>query len=555
MTVLGIDVLTFLLIAPAVAGVILLLMPGSKQIVRWTALVLSIVVGALCIAVFANYNREAGADQFQMVVNVPWFSLVGASWHLGIDGISATMILLTGILTPLAVLISFEIDDRVQVHMALILFFEVGLLGVFMAMDLMIFFLFYELSIVPIYFIINQWGGPNRKYASTKFFIYSIGGSLGMLLAMQMIGWSMSQVPANLVQTAQQANPAIAGYVVGSPSFDIQTITAVWPKFLGDGVSGFLGIPIQTVKALAFLGFFVAFCIKVPVWPFHTWLPDAHSEAPTAGSMLLAGVMLKLGAYGFLRLVIPIFPDVWIAPIDILGAIQTNWAGIFAFLAMLSIVLGAFAAFGQNDIKRLVAYSSVNHMGFVAMGLAVAALAYAQNWASASTVNMQSAILATNGAVMQMFNHGLTSAAMFLLAGAIYHKTHTRDMTQYGGFWVKAPIYGAIFIFTSMASLGLPGLNGFVSEFLVVRGSWSVFTGLTVISMLGLLFTGGYILKGIRAVLHGPFNMHWKDYNLEIDLREAIAISPLLVLMLITGLLPNWIMPIINGSVMKLLGG
>lgn len=536
MTVFGIDVLTFLLIAPGVAGVIVLLMPGNKQIVRWATLALSIVVGALCVAVFANYNRDASADQFQMVVNVPWFSLVGASWHLGIDGISATMILLTGILTPLAILISFEIDERVNVHMALLLFFEVGLLGVFVAMDLMIFFLFYELSIVPIYFIINQWGGPNRKYASTKFFIYSIGGSLGMLLAMQMIGWSMTGV-------------------VGHPSFDIQTITAEWPKFTGDGAAGFLGIPIQTVKSLAFLGFFVAFCIKVPVWPFHTWLPDAHSEAPTAGSMLLAGVMLKLGAYGFLRLVIPFFPDVWIAPINILGAIQTNWAGIFAFLAMLSIVLGAFAAFGQTDIKRLVAYSSVNHMGFVAMGIAVAALTYAQNWVNPGSGNMQSAILATNGAVMQMFNHGLTSAAMFLLAGAIYHKTHTRDMTQYGGFWVKAPIYGAIFIFTSMASLGLPGLNGFVSEFLVVRGAWSVFTGLTVLSMIGLLFTGGYILKGIRAVLHGPFNMHWKDTHLEIDLREAIAISPLLVLMLITGLLPNWIMPIINGSVMKLLGG
>ncbi|MCA0455787.1 MAG: NADH-quinone oxidoreductase subunit M [Chloroflexi bacterium] len=555
MAVFGIDVLTFLLLATGVAGAIVLLLPNNKQIVRWTALGLSILIGAFCVAIFANYNREAGADQFQMVVNVPWFSLVGASWHLGIDGVSAAMILLTGLLTPLAVLISFEIEERVNVHMALLLFFEMGLLGVFVAMDLMIFFLFYELSIVPIYFIINQWGGPNRKYASTKFFIYSIGGSLGMLLAMQMIGWSMSQVPANVIQAAQQANPAIAGYVAGSPSFDIPTISAVWPNFLGDGAAGFLGIPIQTVKALAFLGFFVAFCIKVPVWPFHTWLPDAHSEAPTAGSMLLAGVMLKLGAYGFLRLVIPFFPDVWIAPIDILGAIQTNWAGIFAFLAMLSIVLGAFAAFGQTDIKRLVAYSSVNHMGFVAMGLAVAALAYAQNWQNSSTEHMQSAIIATNGAVMQMFNHGLTSAAMFLLAGAIYHKTHTRDMTQYGGFWVKAPVYGAIFIFTSMASLGLPGLNGFVSEFLVVRGAWSVFTWLTIISMIGLLFTGGYILKGIRAVLHGPFNMHWKDYNLEIELREAIAIAPLLVLILVTGLLPNWILPIINGSVMKILGG
>jgi NADH-quinone oxidoreductase subunit M len=299
----------------------------------------------------------------------------------------------------------------------------------------------------------------------------------------------------------------------------------------------------------------VAFCIKVPVWPFHTWLPDAHSEAPTAGSMLLAGVMLKLGAYGFLRLVVPFFPDVWIAPVTILGAIQTNWAGIFAFLAMLSIVLGAFAAFGQTDIKRLVAYSSVNHMGFVALGLAVAALAYAQNWADGTAEHMQSAIIATNGAVLQMFNHGLSSAAMFLLAGAIYHKTHTRDMTQYGGFWVKAPIYGAIFIFTSMASLGLPGLNGFVSEFLVVRGSWSVYTWLTILAMIGLLFTGGYILKGIRSVLHGPFNMHWKDYRLEIELREVIAIAPLLVLMLVTGIVPNWILQVINDSVVRILGG
>ncbi|MBL8154093.1 MAG: NuoM family protein [Anaerolineae bacterium] len=547
-SIFGIDILTFLVIAPAVGAALVLMMPGNqKTLVRWTALAISVIIGALCVAVFANYDRtQAG---YQMVVDVPWFTLLGAHWHVGIDGISAAMVLLTGILVPLAILISFEIDDRVNAHMALLLFFETGLLGVFMALDLMIFFLFYELSLVPIYFLIDQWGGPNRKYASTKFFIYSVGGSLGMLLATQLIGWSMTQVPGEIVTAA-----GLSGFNIGSPSFDIPTITALWPQLNQIGGT-FLGASMETVKALAFVGFFVAFCIKVPVWPFHTWLPDAHSEAPTAGSMLLAGVMLKLGAYGFLRLVIPFFPDVWIAPIDILGAIQTNWAGIFAFLAMLSIVLGAFAAFGQTDIKRLVAYSSVNHMGFVAMGLAVAALAYGQSWADASSAHMESAILATNGAVLQMFNHGLSSAAMFLLAGAIYHKTHTRDMTQYGGFWVKAPIYGAIFIFTSMASLGLPGLNGFVSEFLVVRGSWSVFTGLTIVAMLGLLFTGGYILKGIRAVLHGPFNMHWKDYNLEIELREVIAIAPLLVLMLITGILPNWILQVINDSVTRLLGG
>ncbi|MDI9639615.1 proton-conducting transporter membrane subunit [Geitlerinema splendidum] len=217
-------------------------------------------------------------------------------------------------------------------------------------------------------------------------------------------------------------------------------------------------------------------------------------------------------------------------------------------------VLGAFAAFGQTDIKRLVAYSSVNHMGFVAIGLAVAALVYGEQYVRGASAQTQDAIMAMNGAVLQMFNHGLSSAGMFLLAGAIYHKTHTRDMTQYGGLWVRAPIYGGIFIFTSMASLGLPGLNGFVSEFLVVRGSWPVFTGLTAIAMIGLLFTGGYILKGIRAVLHGPFNLHWKDYKLEIDLREFVAIAPLMVLMLITGLAPNWILSVINATVTRMMG-
>jgi NADH-quinone oxidoreductase subunit M len=526
MNFMGIDILSFLVFAPAIGALIVLILPQQRTLARWAALIIATVIGGVATAVFFGYNQAS--PDFQMVIESPWFPLLGASWHVGIDGISAAMVLLTGLLTPLAILISFEVEDRVNTHMALILFFEAGLFGVFVAMDLMIFFLFYELTLVPMYFIINQWGGPNRKYASTKFFIYSLGGSLGMLLATQLVGLT-------------------AG------TFSLPELTQIWPAFTGEAGS-FLGVPIQTVKGLAFLGFFVAFCIKVPVWPFHTWLPDAHSEAPTAGSMLLAGVMLKLGAYGFLRLVIPLFPDVWVSDVTILG-FSTTFAHIFAFLSLMGIILGAFAAFGQTDIKRLVAYSSVNHMGFVAMGLAVAALAYGQNYVAGSTEHMQSAIIAMNGAVLQMFNHGLSSAGMFLLAGAIYHKTHTRDMTQYGGLWVKAPIYGGVFIFTSMASLGLPGLNGFVSEFLVVRGSWPVFTGLTALAMLGLLFTGGYILKGIRAVLQGPFNMHWRDYKLEIDLREFVAIAPLMVLMLIIGIAPNWLLAVINASVTRMMGG
>lgn len=551
MNFLFFDALSFLVFAPAIAALIVLVLPQERKVyARYAALGFSLIIAIASISTFFAYQRELPG--FQMELFVPWFEVIGSSWHLGIDGISASMILLTGILTPLAVLISFEIEERVSMHMALILFFQTGLFGVFVAQDLLIFFLFYELSLVPMYFLIDQWGGPNRKYAATKFFIYSLGGSLGMLLAIQLVGWAVSTVPADVVAELQANNPELAGYVVGSPTFDIQAINALWPALTTQVGGMFLGIDIGTVKALAFIGFFVAFCIKVPVYPFHTWLPDAHSEAPTAGSMLLAGVMLKLGAYGFLRLVVPFFPDVWVAETSFLGFTVTA-AGIFAFLAMLGIVLGAFAAFGQTDIKRLVAYSSVNHMGFVAMGIAVTAVAYGEMYMNGTTAHMQSAIIATNGAVMQMFNHGLSSAGMFLLAGAIYHKTHTRDMTQYGGLWVKAPIYGGIFIFTSMASLGLPGLNGFVGEFLVVRGSWPVFTSLTLISMLGLLFTGSYILKGIRAVLHGPFNMKWKDTELEIEVREVIAIAPLMALMLFTGLMPNWILPVINDSVTRFL--
>ncbi len=536
--VFGLNPLLVLLFAP-LGGSLLVLgltaLGNSKTLAKWTALIVSLGIGLLAFIVFFAYNTEPGAENYQFIMNEEWFDLLGASFHLGIDGISAAMVFLTGLLVPLAVLISWEIDDRVHMHLALILFFETGLIGVFVAMDLMIFFLFYELSLVPIYFLIDQWGGKNRKYAATKFMIYSVGGTLGMLLATQLIGWT-------------------AG------TFDIQQLSAIWPTFEAAGGT-FLGIDLTTVKALAFIGFFVAFCIKVPVWPFHTWLPDAHGEAPTAGSMLLAGVMLKLGAYGFIRLVVPLFPDVWISEVTFLG-LGVTVAGVFAFLAMLGIVLGAFAAFAQNDIKRLVAYSSVNHMGFVALGIAAFALLYGRAWdamvnggAALGDAAMQDAIISANGAVLQMFNHGLSSAGMFLLAGAIYHKTHTRDLREYGGLWVKAPIYGGVFIFTSMASLGLPGLNGFVSEFLIVRGSWPVFTTLTAISMIGLLFTGAYILKGIRATLHGPFNLKWRDYNLEIERRELIAIAPLLVLMLLTGVAPNWILSIINESVTFMMNG
>ncbi len=538
--IFGIDALSVLVFGPALAAFVvaaLAQLGPSKSFGRWTALVFALLFAILSIAVFLDYQAAApaiGEDQFIVAQDVEWFTALGARWKLGIDGISVVMVLLTGILTPLAILASWNIEDRSNMHMALLLFFQTGSMGVFVAMDLMVFFLFYELTLVPMYFLINQWGSlpkagvkySGRFYASTKFMIYSFGGTLGMLLATQLIGWS-------------------AG------TYDMATLVETWPLFRqGEAL---LGIDVSTVKALAFGGFFLAFSIKIPIWPFHTWLPDAHGEAPTAGSMLLAGIMLKLGAYGFIRLVIPLFPDVWLTEVVLIGV---NVATLFAILSVVGIVLGAFAAFGQNDIKRLVAYSSVNHMGFVGIGIAVMAQIYAQIWSGAEVgADLQTAIIATNGAVLQMFNHGLSSAGMFLLAGALYHKTHTRDLNDYGGLWVKAPVMGAILLFTSFASLGLPGLNGFVSEFLIVRGSWPVFTALTAIAMIGLLFTGGYILKGIRAVLHGPFNLRWRDYNLELTPAELLAMAPLMILMLLTGVYPNWILPTINATVTTLFAG
>jgi NADH-quinone oxidoreductase subunit M len=386
------------------------------------------------------------------------------------------------------------------------------MLGVFVSLDLIIFFIFWEIGLVPMYFLINIWGSDNRRYASFKFFIYTMAGSIGLLLSIQLIGLTMG-------------------------TFDMPELFNLWPSFSDD----LFGVANGTIKVVGFWLFTLAFAIKVPVWPFHTWLPDAHTEAPTAGSMILAGVLLKLGAYGFLRLVLPLFPEQ-----------AAQFAPVLAALAVLAIIMGAFASFGQSDFKRLVAYSSVNHMGFVVLAIAVAARAFNGG------ANSQDAIIATNGAVLQMFNHGISAAAMFLLVGVIYDRTHTRDLTRFGGLWALMPIYGGILIFSSMASLGLPGLNGFVSEFLVVRGSWPVFTLMTAFSMLGLLFTGAYILKGVRDVLHGPLKDEWDEYNkehtLEINTREIVAIAPLMFLMLVIGVYPAWILRVINVAVTNLLG-
>jgi len=497
--------LSLILFIPAIAAVIMLFLPNDAQLQRWFAFIASLLPFILTLVLWSRFNPNATGFQFEE--KYVWYEAINSSFHLGVDGISFSMVLLTTLLTPLAILASFSITDRVKPYMMLFLFLETGMLGVFLALDLLIFFVFWEIGLVPMYFLINQWGSANRDYASLKFMIYTMGGSLGLLLAVQMLG-------------------------VLFGTYDLVALYQQWNSLSADTI--LLGMPVHIVKAIAFWAFAIAFAVKVPIWPFHTWLPDAHTEAPTAGSMILAGVLLKLGAYGFIRLVLPLYP------------VEAKiFAGALAFLAVGAIVFGAFGSFGQTDFKRLVAYSSVNHMGFVVLGIAAAGLA-------AGTAD---AHIAMSGAVLQMFNHGLSAAGMFFLVGVIYERTHTRNLEDFGGLFPLVPVYGGILIFTSMASLGLPGLNGFVSEFMIVRGAYQPLTVYTAISMLGLLFTGAYILKGIMKVLHGPMNEHWAhgEHKLtEINLREILVMAPLMALMLLTGIWPMWILDIINKAVTAL---
>ena len=508
MNFLSDHLLSWILFTPTIGAVLLLFIPGRKEkALRVASLVISIVPLLLTLYLWGLFGAADRSVMFSFEELYQWFPAINSSFHLGIDGVSLAMILLTTLLTPLAILTSFNIKERVKAFMILFLVLETGMLGVFMALDLILFFLFWEIGLVPMYFLINQWGGEKRNYASLKFILFTMGGSLGLLLAIQMIG-------------------------VVSGTFDLVTLMQTWTSIQGGEL---FGIPTQTVKAIAFWAFVIAFAIKVPVWPFHTWLPDAHTEAPTGGSMILAGVLLKLGAYGFIRLVLPLFPQE-----------SARFAGWLAALATAAIIFGALSAAAQKDFKRLVAYSSINHMGFVVLGIAAAAWAAGQT----DTAIRNSAVIALDGAVLQMFNHGLSAAGMFFLVGVLYDRAHTRKLEDYGGLYAILPIYGSILIFTSMASLGLPGLNGFVSEFMIVRGVWPIYTLFIALAMIGLLFTGVYFLKALKFTLHGPLNEKWSGKLSDINLRELFVIAPLMILMLTIGLWPSWILNLINSTVM-----
>jgi len=529
----SIPVLTLTLFLPLVGMIIVLLLRSDDAIKRFSIL-WSLVPIVLSILLWVGYDGGRGGFQFEELHR--WIASLGVYYHVGVDGLSTPLIFLTSLLTTISLWYSAGvINDRVKEYFALFLLLQMGMLGVFMSLDLFLFYVFFELGLVPMYFLIGIWGGPRREYAAIKFFLYTLAGSVLMLLALISVVYDTGSF-------------SIVREPVVSPALEAAGIAVPALPFASD--------PTGWLAVLAFLGFFIAMAIKVPLFPFHTWLPDAHVEAPTAGSIILAGVLLKLGTYGIVRIVLPFFPDAFqLLAIPI---------GVLAFA---SIVYGALVAMAQWDFKKLIAYSSVNHMGYVVLGIVatVVAVSGADGGATAQTAadSVNAARLAAlDGATLQMFNHGIITGALFLLVGLIYdQRTHERDFRELGpGLWRTVPVYGSFLMVAAFASLGLPGLAGFVSEFLVFRGAFGVglagsttFLFLTALSVLGILFTAAFVLwKIIQMLLLGPQNPKWIGIA-DLTRQEIGMLVPLTFFMVLFGVWPQPILDLIHRASMEIL--
>ncbi len=479
--------LTFLLACPLVGMLIVLTLPrDSVKAIRGMALLSTGAALALSLKLLAAFRPQLAGIQFQE--HVAWIPQLNVFYHLGVDGISLPMVLLTTLLGFLACLGSWSISDRHKEYYALYLLLEVGMLGTFLALDLFLFYIFWEVVLVPMYFLIGIWGGGRREYSAFKFFVYTLAGSLFMLLGILALYLHPDGRTFDMLALADKGH--------------------AWP----------LGF-----QQLLFVAFFLGFAIKVPIFPFHTWLPDAHVDAPTPGSVLLAGVLLKMGGYGFFRIAYPIFPD---------GAQWFGW--MMALLGVINIVYGAFVAMAQTDFKRLVAYSSVSHMGFVLLGLA------------GQTPE------GLHGAMLQMFSHGLITGAMFLLVGILYDRTHTRDLSAFGGLGARMPLYAGLLTFFSLASLGLPGLSGFIAEFLSLVGAFGMWRWQTMISVLGIVVAAAYMLNVIRQILLGPLNTKWQSLT-DATPKEVWTLAPLLVATLAVGVYPLFILRLQDATLQRLL--
>jgi NADH-quinone oxidoreductase subunit M len=534
-TLFGIGILTWITFLPVVGMVIVLLLPReSRDAIRWTSLAITILQVILAVIIFARFDRTlAGVNvvsgmQFAEratwidIKSVAWFGRVHIEYFLGIDGISVVMVLLTALVSCIATISSWTIDRSLKGYFALLLLLNTGMMGVFVALDFFLFYVFWEVMLLPMYFLIGVWGGPRREYAAIKFFLYTLLGSVLMLLAMIALYFS-----TNVYIDAQGVTiPVAEAMKNGTSGLErIHTFNIIAMMDPANLVPGSLLAGWDTSwRFIAYVALFIGFAIKVPLFPFHTWLPDAHVEAPTPVSVILAGVLLKMGAYGMLRISFPVFPDA-----------MRHFSWELALLGVISMVYGALVAMAQTDFKKLIAYSSVSHMGVVILGMA-----------SMNTQGM-------TGAVFQMFNHGTITAMLFLIVGVIYDRTHTRGLNEFGGLMNKMPRYAAVMSIAFFAALGLPGLSGFISEAFSLLGAFQTFRTLTIIGAATIVLTAGYMLWVLQRVFLGTLPEKWQGLK-DMDGRETLMLVSLAVIVIFLGIYPSPVLDLMNASLNSLSG-
>jgi NADH-quinone oxidoreductase subunit M len=534
----GVPWLTLLVLSPLLGIALVGLAAALRLDDRVTRLGATAWTGvplAIALVVWSRFDptaSAAGQGAVQLVEKIPWIQAVRVDYFLGVDGLSLPLVLLTVAIAPVAMLASWRLTDRAKAHYALLLLLQAAMLGYFVALDFFVFFIFWEFSLVPAYFLIQLWGRENRRYAAFKFFVYTMAGSIGMLLLFQVIYLSVRQA--------------------GFPSFDlialgrlgqglpVEGVTGTFRDILFAymeqlGVANALGRYPLLYTSIAFWAIFIAFAIKLAVWPFHTWLPDAYAEAPVAGSILLSAVMSKMGAYGMLRIMLPFVPDA-----------SQYFAPVMGALALVGIVAGAFGALANvgGDLKRLIAYTSINHMGYVMLGIAAAA-------ALPGGAAQDSRAIALNGVVVQLVAHGLSTAALFYLAGALHARTDTWSLNDFGGLRVIAPTFAGVMGTAMFANLGLPGLAGFVGEFFIFRGAWATLPLFTALATIGLIVTALALLLMFQRLFLGPLNERWRGLA---DLRPAEfwTMMPLLALLLLIGVYPGPLMNLANTTATQL---